>query len=121
LDEAMDCERAVAVDACCSYCASSTDEEHETVGYEMTSDNNFKQPHVVERRGQKRTGNMSQPATHVAVGSIFTGAVKAQQNTGVGAEIDGLEPGDEKVVFRSGGWARKRNVNGKIEYMLLDG
>jgi hypothetical protein len=128
LDEAMDCERAVAVDACCSYCANSTDEvgsnffkQQDVVQRSEVGSNFFKQQDVVQRSGQKRTGNRLQPQAHVAVGDIFARRAKTQ-NTGGVTEIDGLEPGAERVVFRSDNTvARKRNVNGRIEYLPLDG
>jgi hypothetical protein len=44
------------------------------------------------------------------------------EHPSTGIEIDGIEPGDEKVVRRfDNTFARKRNVNGKIEYLPLDG
>jgi hypothetical protein len=119
-EEAMESEISVAMHARChefEACAARSKELAQTKNLNSAQNSPFTS-FPLERLS---VTHIKQPEPRG--GSLFapTSARGRQLNCDE-MEIDGIKPGDEKVVWRSGNtFARKQNVNGKIQYLPLDG
>jgi hypothetical protein len=134
-EEAMESERAVAMHARCHELEACDARSKETVQDKKTIHQVTSFPQEL-RLEQSYAGSKwaRGEATRFKVEGGYAGSKFGQlvgrdgpthikmEESRAGMEIDGIEPGGEKVVRRSdNSFARKLNSNGKIEYLPLDG